>query len=96
MSILKRPVITEKATAKSEKLEQFTFKVDVNADKPTIKKAIEKMYGVNVVGLSTMHYSGKKVVKNTTRGLSIGKKESYKKAIVTLRPGQTIKFFENV
>lgn len=96
MSILRKPVITEKATAKSEKLAQFSFKVDVNADKPAIKKAIEKMYGVNVVGVSTMRYAGKKVVKNTTKGLSIGKKESYKKAIITLRAGQTIKFFENV
>ncbi len=96
MSILKRPVITEKATAKSEKLAQYTFKVDKHADKPAIKKEIEKTYGVNVVGISTMIYSGKKVVKNTTKGLSIGKKESFKKALITLREGQTIQFFENV
>lgn len=96
MSILKRPVITEKATAKSEKLSQFTFRVDINADKPAIKKAIEKMYGVNVIGLSTVRYAGKKVVKQTTRGISMGRKEAYKKALVTLRPGQTIQFFDNI
>jgi large subunit ribosomal protein L23 len=96
MSILRKPVITEKATAKSEKLAQFSFKVDINADKPTIKKAIEKMYGVNVIGVSTMRYAGKKVVRSTKKGASSGRKESYKKAIITLRPGQIINFFENV
>ena len=54
MSILRKPIITEKATAKSEKLAQFTFHVDINADKPAIKKAIEKMYGVNVVGFANV------------------------------------------
>jgi large subunit ribosomal protein L23 len=96
MSVLKKPIISEKATAKSEKLAQFTFKVDKNADKPSIKSAIEKMYNVNVVGVSTMRYAGKKVVRFTSKGVNSGRKPAFKKAIVTLKEGQTINFFESV
>ena len=96
MSVLKRPIITEKATAKSEKLSQFIFMVDKNADKPAIKKAIEKMYGVNVTGISTIRYAGKKVVRFTKKGVSSGRKDAFKKAIITLKEGQTINFFESV
>jgi large subunit ribosomal protein L23 len=96
MSILKKPIISEKATAKSEKLGQYTFKVDVNADKSAIKALIEKMYNVNVVGVSTMRYAGKKMVRFTTKGVNTGRKPSFKKAIVTLKAGQSINFFESV
>jgi large subunit ribosomal protein L23 len=96
MSILKKPIISEKATAKSEKLSQYTFKVDVNADKAAIKAVVEKMYGVKVKGVSTMRYAGKKMVRFTTKGVNSGRKPSFKKAIVTLKEGQTINFFESV
>lgn len=96
MSILKRPLITEKMTAASEKLKQYGFVVAKDADKTSIKKAIESLYGVNVVTISTMRYAGKSVTRFTKRGASSGSKPSFKKAVVTLKEGQSINFFENV
>lgn len=96
MSILKKPLITEKSTKLGEKLNQFGFIVDKDANKPEIKKAIEKMYGVNVINISTAVYQGKAKARLTKRGLFAGRRPSYKKAIVTLKEGQKIDFFANI
>ena len=96
MSILKKPLITEKSTRLSEKLNQFGFIVEKTATKPEIKAAVEKMYSVNVVDISTVIYAGKTKSRMTKRGLFVGRKPSYKKAFVTLREGQKIDFFANV
>lgn len=96
MSVLKKPVITEKMTALTEKLKQYGFIVDKKASKPEIKAAVEKMYKVNVEHVSTMIYAGKKKSRFTKKGVSEGRKPSYKKAIVVLKEGQQIDFFENV
>ncbi len=93
MSILKKPLITEKSTLLSEKLSQYGFLVDKNASKPEIIKEIETMYAVNVTGISTMVYAGKSKSRVTKRGYFQGRKPAYKKAIVTLNDGQTIDLF---
>jgi large subunit ribosomal protein L23 len=96
MSILKKPLITEKSTAHSEKLGQFGFLVDKLASKPQIIKAIETLYSVDVTGISTMRYAGKTKSRMTKKGLFSGRKPSFKKAIVTLKEGQVIDFFQNI
>jgi large subunit ribosomal protein L23 len=96
MSVLKKPIITEKMTAITDKLKQYGFVVEQTAKKPEIKSAIEKMYGVNVVTISTLIHAGKAKSRMTRKGVSSGRKPSYKKAIVTLKEGQSIDFFENV
>jgi large subunit ribosomal protein L23 len=96
MSVLKKPLITEKMTTATEKLNRFGFVVEKKADKEEIKKAIEAMYDVKVATISTMIVSGKTKAKFTKAGSAIGRNASYKKAIVTLKDGQKIDFFENI
>ncbi|AMS26149.1 50S ribosomal protein L23 [Bacteroidetes bacterium UKL13-3] len=96
MSTLKKPLITEKSTAHSEKLGQFGFIVSKTATKPEIIKEIEALYSVNVTGISTMRYAGKAKSRFTKKGLFEGRKPAFKKAIVTLKDGQVIDFFQNI
>ena len=96
MSVLKKPLITEKSTRLGEKLNQYGFVVEKTATKPEIKKAIENMYGVSVTNISTAIYAGKSKSRFTKRGLFAGRRPAYKKAIVTLKEGQKIDFFANV
>ena len=96
MSILKKPLITEKSTKLSEKLNQFGFLVAKSASKPEIIKAIETMFTVNVTGISTINYAGKTKSRFTKKGLFAGRKPAFKKAIVTLKEGQVIDFFQNI
>jgi large subunit ribosomal protein L23 len=96
MSVLKKPLITEKSTAQSEKLMQFGFLVEKTATKPEIIRAIESMYSVEVTGISTMVYAGKAKSRFTKKGLFEGRKPAFKKAIVTLKDGQTIDFFSTI
>ena len=55
-----KPIVTEKATATSEKLNRYTFRVSPDANKEQIKKLIQNMYGVKVVSVNTTNYDGKK------------------------------------
>ena len=96
MIIIKKPVITEKMTAISEKLNRFAFIVDKNANKYQIKDAIEKLYDVKVASVNTMNYDGKKKSRYTKAGVVQGKRDAFKKAIVTLAKGETIDFFSNI
>ena len=96
MTINLRPVVTEKATSISEKGNRFTFKVSPEANKHQIKDAIEKLYDVKVVDVSTMNYDGKRRQRYTRRGLQRGKTSAFKKALVTLAEGQTIDFYSNL
>ena len=96
MIIIKKPVITEKMTAISEKLNQFAFIVDKNANKYQIKDAVEQLYGVKVASVNTMNYAGKKKSRYTKAGVVTGKRAAFKKAIVTLKEGDTIDFFSNI
>ncbi|MFN0254892.1 50S ribosomal protein L23 [compost metagenome] len=96
MEILQRPILTEKASALTEKSNRFTFRVDHRANKLQIKSAIEQMYGVNIVALNTMVVQGKAKSRNTKAGLVTGRSPKYKKAIVTLKDGETIDYYANI
>ncbi|MCK9291965.1 MAG: 50S ribosomal protein L23 [Bacteroidales bacterium] len=96
MSIIKKPIITEKMTAMGEELQQYGFIVDRRANKLKIKQAIEDLYGVEVHSVNTMNYSGKRKSRFTKTGIVTGKTAAYKKAIVTLAAGETIDFFSNI
>ena len=96
MEILQKPILTEKASALTEKANRFTFRVDHRANKLQIKSAIEKMYGVNIVALNTMVVVGKMKSRNTKGGIVSGRSPKYKKAIVTLKDGETIDYYANI
>ncbi|WP_285059055.1 MULTISPECIES: 50S ribosomal protein L23 [Pedobacter] len=96
MELLRKPILTEKASALTEKSNRFTFKVDHKANKLQIKQVIEKMYGVNVLAINTMVVDGKVKSRNTKGGLVTGRSPKYKKAIVTLKAGETIDYYANI
>ncbi len=96
MSVLQKPIVTEKMTEQGEDLNRFAFKVDRLANKIHIKKAVEEMYGVTVVSVNTMRYGGKSKSRFTKAGVVSGKTKAFKKAIITLAEGDTIDFYSNI
>lgn len=96
MSILKKPLVTEKFTAISEKLNKVSFIVAKTATKNEIKEAVESVYSVNVTQVNTMVYAGKAKARFSKKGFFSGRKPSFKKAVVTLKEGQKIDFFANI
>lgn len=96
MSIIVKPVITEKMTAQGEKNNRYGFVVAKTANKVQIKSAVEKLYGVSVESVNTQNYVGKVKTRNTTRGMAIGRVNRHKKAIVTLKAGETIDFYAGI
>jgi large subunit ribosomal protein L23 len=88
--ILKGPVDTEKSNLQKEADNRVTFEVDPAANRVEIGKAVEKAFNVKVKAVRTMNVKGK--IKR--RGKIIGKRRDWKKATVTLMPGQRINFFE--
>ena len=89
IDIIKRPLVTEKAMKLGEK-EQYVFIVDPRSNKIEIKKSIEEMFEVDVVSIRTLNLKGKEKSRYTRRGLMRGRTADKKKAIVTLKEGQTI------
>ena len=96
MEILVKPVITEKMTGLGERLNRYGFIVHKKANKIQIKKAVEDFYGVDVVAVNTMNYSGKEKSRFTKAGVIAGRTNAVKKAIVTLAEGETIDFYSNI
>ncbi|MCQ2351051.1 MAG: 50S ribosomal protein L23 [Paludibacteraceae bacterium] len=96
MGIIIKPIVTEKATSQTEKLGKYAFKVVKDADKEQIKAAIEKEYKVTVVGISTAVVKGKVKSRYTKAGIIVGSTSDYKKAVVTLKQGDTIDFYSNI
>lgn len=96
MGVLVKPLITEKASILSEQKEQYGFVVDLKATKPQIKEEIEKMYNVEVDKIRTMVVQGKRKSRFTKSGIINGKTSNYKKAIVSLKDGATIDFYESI
>ena len=90
--IIHRPLITEKTTIQKESFNQVSFEVDRKANRVEIRRAIEKIFNVRVAGVRTLQIKGK--VKR--RGRILGKRKDWKKAVVTLMPGERIDFFEGV
>lgn len=95
MSVLIKPLVTEKVSDLNEK-GQYGFIVDKNANKVEIKKAVEKMYGVNVESVNTMQYSGKRKMRYTKTQIISGKKPAFKKAIVKVAEGEVIDFYSGI
>jgi len=96
MSILIKPIITEKATNDSELFNRYAFVVDKNANKIEIKKAVETAYGVSISSVKTLNYPVQKNTKFTKKGLVTGKKGGYKKAIIQLAEWESIDFYNNL
>ena len=88
--IIRRPLITEKTNIQKDQSNQVTFEVDPRANRIEIKRAVEKIFKVKVADARTMRVTGK--IKR--RGRIVGKRRDWKKAIVTLMPGERIEFFE--
>jgi large subunit ribosomal protein L23 len=96
MQVLKKPLLTEKVSILTDKLNRYAFIVDPKANKIQIKGAIETMYGINVVAVNTMRYVGKLKSRNTKAGPVSGRAAKYKKAIITLKDGETIDFYSTI
>ncbi len=96
MEISITPIVTEKATKLSDKLNRYTFRVSPEADKLQIKALVEQLYGVKVVRVNTMVVRAKNKSRWTKSGLLRGKPAVWKKALVTLAEGETIDFYSNI
>ena len=96
MSILIKPIITEKATMDSEVNNRYTFEVSMRTNKVEIKKAVESAYGVSVEKVRTMNVRPDRKSRNTKSGVITGKTNAIKKAIVQLAEGDTIDFYNNI
>ena len=96
MSIIIKPIITEKVTKNSEILNRFGFIVDRKANKVQIKKAVEATYGVSIIIVNTMNVRPDRTTKYTKSGLISGKTNATKKAIVQVKEGETIDFYNNI
>ena len=90
--IIQRPVVTEKSSIAREEANIATFRVDPQATKHEIRRAVEELFDVKVMNVRTMQQPGKK----KRVGKSVGRKPAWKKAIVELAEGQAIEFFEGV
>lgn len=84
--IILAPVITEKGTLLKEKGNQYLFRVDSRANRIQVKQAVEKVFGVTVTGVKIMTVHG----KLRRIGRAAGRRPSWKKAIVSLKEGDTI------
>jgi large subunit ribosomal protein L23 len=96
MSILIKPIITEKATTNSELNNCFTFQVKTKANKVEIKKAVEAAYGVSVEKVRTINVRPDRSTKFTKTGIQHGKTNAVKKAIVQLAEGEVIDLYTNM
>lgn len=96
MSVLIKPIITEKMTSDSELFNRYGFIVSPTANKLEIKEAVESKYGVSVKKVRTMIYGPSRKVRYTKTGVQQGKKGAFKKAIVDIKEGDVIDFYSNI
>lgn len=96
MGIIIKPIVTEKMTACSEKLDRYGFVVDRDANKIQIKAAVEQFYNVSVKSVNTVNYHGKRKSRYSKSGVLRGRMNHYKKAYVTLVEGDKIDFYSNI
>ncbi len=90
--VIRRPLVSEKSNIGREEQNLATFAVDPRANKHDIQRAVEALFGVDVVKVRTMRQHRKK----RRVGMKIGRRAEWKKAIVELGEGQSIEFFEGV
>lgn len=93
--VLRRPIITEKTSFQNTKLNQVVFEVAGSATKAMIKEAVETIFGVQVERVNVMNMPAKQSQRGMSRRLLIRRK-GYKKAIITLAPGESLEMFEGV
>ena len=96
MSVLIKPIITEKMTNDSELYNRYGFVVDPKANKLQINEAVESTYGVTVRKVRTMNYGPSRRTRFTKTGVQHGKTNAVKKAIVDVEDGDTIDFYSNL
>ncbi len=92
--ILIRPILTEKMLKLQENERKYAFKITKNANKIMVKYAVQDRFDVTVEDVNIINVKGKSKQMNTRRGITRGRRSDWKKAIVTLREGDTINFFE--
>lgn len=90
--VIVRPIVTEKSTDLLDRTGKYSFVVAKDANKVEIARAVEKLFNVRVRDVRTMQYRG----KERRVGRIIGRRPAWKKAVVTLREGDTIEIFEGV
>ncbi|MEE8396869.1 MAG: 50S ribosomal protein L23 [bacterium] len=90
LKLLRSPHLTEKTWGQKEVSNQVTFKVAVNANKVEIKRTVEDLFKVTVLGVNTIRVQGKK----KRMGRFEGKRPTWKKAVITLKQGDRIEYFE--
>jgi len=93
MSVIIKPVISEKANYLTDLRGTYSFLVDTKANKIQIKKAVEAAYGVKVADVNTMIYAPRVSSKYTKKGLQVGKTNKLKKAVIKLAEGEVIDIF---
>ncbi|WP_026836310.1 50S ribosomal protein L23 [Limisalsivibrio acetivorans] len=86
--VIKRPLVTEKAVSLKEDENKISFAVDPRANKQLIKQAVEKLFDVKVSSVSTMNFNGKK----KRFGTRYGRRQDWKKAVITLAEGEKLEF----
>jgi large subunit ribosomal protein L23 len=97
MTILKKPIITEKSSLQMEwSVPQYGFVVDMKATKEDVKREVERVYEVEVAKVNTMVVRGKTRSRYSKRGVVHGKEPNYKKAVVTLKDGFEIDFYKHI
>lgn len=89
---IRRPIVTEKSNLAKEVATQYVFEVDQRANKVEIKNAVQRLFSVTVQSVNVMNFDGKR----KRMGRIIGKRPDWKKAVVTLKKGDSIEFFEGV
>jgi large subunit ribosomal protein L23 len=93
--VLRKPLITEKSSYQSSKLNQYAFEVDGKATKSQIKEAVELLYDVSVKRVNVLNVPARRTRRARSRRVLV-RRTQVKKAIVTLAPGQTIDVFQGV
>ena len=96
MAYIVKPLVTEKMTALTEKENKYGFILLPSANKVEIKHKIEAKYNVDVASVTTMNDAGKRKSRYTKAGVIKGRTNAFKKAIVTLKEGETIDFYSNI
>lgn len=97
MAIIIKPLVTEKQTKMTDKQpNRYGFVVRPEANKFDIKREVEGLYKVTVVDVNTIRYAGKRQARYTKAGLVKGQRNAFKKAIVTLKDGDSIDFYSNI
>ena len=96
MSVIIKPVISEKMTSQGDKFNRYGFFVIKDANKVQVKNAVEKLYSVTVDSVKTQNYVGKIKTRNTTQGVAVGRTNKHKRALVTLKKGETIDFYASI